>query len=273
MKLEEIATSAENSRIRAEMWGDFVGWDNRRRGENGFLLKQLKENNAHKVLDVALGDGADAIYLLQQGIDVWANEFDFAFRDKAVENAQKHGFKLDPTDLDWRELSKAYQPETFDAIICMGNSLTCLEGKEGQLEALREFYRILRPGGVMVVDERNYQKILDNREDALAGKLHSSGKYLYTGTEKVHAKFLKITDSVIIIEYKHANGNVAYYKGHPFKKGDLMEMIKGAGFDVVQQYSDYEPREDHEADFFNTFASKKLEIVLLVGLVLGYGRD
>lgn len=39
--LAEIANSSENSRIRAEIWGDFVGWDNRRRGENGFLVSQL----------------------------------------------------------------------------------------------------------------------------------------------------------------------------------------------------------------------------------------
>lgn len=51
--MAEIANSAENSRIRAEIWGDFVGWDNRRRGENGFLVNQLKEHMSRRILDVA----------------------------------------------------------------------------------------------------------------------------------------------------------------------------------------------------------------------------
>lgn len=58
-EIEKFAENAENSRIRAELWGDFVGWDNRRRGENGFLLNQLKEHTARRILDVALGDGAE----------------------------------------------------------------------------------------------------------------------------------------------------------------------------------------------------------------------
>jgi hypothetical protein len=28
-----------------EMWGDFIDWQARRKGENGFLANTLKENN------------------------------------------------------------------------------------------------------------------------------------------------------------------------------------------------------------------------------------
>lgn len=42
-ELAKYADSEENAKTRAEIWGDFVGWDNRRRGENGFLINQLKK--------------------------------------------------------------------------------------------------------------------------------------------------------------------------------------------------------------------------------------
>lgn len=145
--LEEIANSAENSRIRAEIWGDFVDWEGRRGGENGWLLNQLKEHGVKKVLDVALGDGVDTVYLLQQGFDVSCNEFDDAFRAKAIENAKKFGFFINPTSLDWRELDKEYEENSFDAVICLGNSLTCIFGRENQLKTLGQFQRILKPGG------------------------------------------------------------------------------------------------------------------------------
>lgn len=115
--LAEIANSAENSRIRAEIWGDFVNWEGRRKGENGWLVNQLKEHQVKRVLDVALGDGVDTIYLLQQGFDVSCNEVDDAFKTKAIQNAKKFGLEIKPTALDWRKLSEAYPENSLDAVI------------------------------------------------------------------------------------------------------------------------------------------------------------
>lgn len=250
-ELSKIAESEENSRIRAEIWGDFVGWDKRRRGENGFLINQLYEHRAKKVFDVALGDGVDTIYLLQRGFEVSANELDDAFRQKAVENAQRAGLTIAPTTLDWRRLSEEYASDSHDAIICFGNSLTCLMGRGNQLEALHQFRRVLKPRGVLLIDERNYQKILGNREEALAGRLHSPGKYIYTGTEKVGAKFAAISDGLIIIEYTHKeSGQKAYYNVYPFGRGKLLELLQQAGFSKVEQFSDYEPGANPDADFY-----------------------
>jgi len=250
-KLIKYVESEENSKIRAEIWGDFVGWDNRRRGENGFLLKQLNKHQVKKVLDVALGDGVDAIHLLQNGLDVSSNEIDDAFREKAIENAKKSGFNINPTSLDWRELSKTYPENSFDAAICMGNSLTCLFGRENQVQALNEFRTLLKEEGILLIDERNYQKILDTKEKALKGELHSSGNYLYTGTNKVKSSFKNITNNYILIEYVHLEKDKkAYYKVYPFRKGNMQELLIEAGFSRVEQYSDCEMGENPDADFY-----------------------
>lgn len=250
-EIKKFADSAKNSQIRAQIWGDFVGWDNRRRGEDGWLLNQLKDHGSKKVLDVALGDGVDTIYLLQQGFEVSCNEFDSAFREKAIENAKNQNFVIKPTNLDWRSLQEKYEKRSFDAVICFGNSLTCLDGRVNQLAAIRQFYQILLPGGVLLIDERNYQRILDNREAALAGTLHSSGKYLYTGTSKVRARFVDISSRGILIEYNHLSKHkIAYYIVYPFKKGELLGLLKDAGFSHIIQFSDYEEGDNPDADFY-----------------------
>lgn len=250
--LEALATSEENSRTRAEIWGDFVNWEGRRQGENGFLLNQLKEHDVKKVLDVALGDGVDTIYLLQQGFDVSSNEVDSAFRQTATQNAQRLGFNIQPTALDWRKLTDGYGAGSFDAIISFGNSFTCLHGRDNHLKALSEFRNLLKPGGLLIIDERNYQRILDNREAALSGELHSTGKYLYTGTDKIAARFLEITNDGVTLEYANKeNGKKAYYwKLYPFKKGELRELLQETGFSNIHQLSDYREGDDSEADFY-----------------------
>lgn len=103
----------------------------------------------------------------------------------------------------------------------------------------------------MLVDERNYQRVLDNREAALSGALHSIGKYLYTGTNRVKARFVEVRDDLILIEYSHLEtGKRAFYKIYPFRRGELEELLKEAGFTVEKKFSDYEEGDNPNADFY-----------------------
>ena len=52
----------------------------------------------------------------------------------------------------------------FDAVLCLGNSFAHLPDFEGDLmhqrRALRNFKALLKPGGILVIDHRNYDEIL-----------------------------------------------------------------------------------------------------------------
>jgi len=54
--------------------------------------------------------------------------------------------------------------EQFDAVMCLGNSFAHLPDFEGDLlnqrRALRNFKALLKPGGILVIDHRNYDEIL-----------------------------------------------------------------------------------------------------------------
>lgn len=94
-------------------------------------------------------------------------------------------------------------------------------------------------------------------EAALSGTLHSAGKYLYTGTNKVRARFLEITDGLILIEYVHQeNGKEAYYKVYPLKRGELEGLIREAGFSRIEKFSDYEVGDNPDADFYQYICVK-----------------
>ncbi len=60
---------------------------------------------------------------------------------------------------------KEYKGEAgFDAIICMGNSFAHLPDFTGdqhdQRLAIANFHDLLKPGGILVIDHRNYDYIL-----------------------------------------------------------------------------------------------------------------
>ncbi len=245
-----------HSKNLVEMWGDFIDWNRRRKGENGFLKKTLLENNSKKIFDAGLGDGCDSIYLLKEGFDVLSNELDFGFIRKAHENARKENVKLDVVSFNWLELDRHLQENSFDAVLCTGNSITYLFTEQEQLNALRQFRRLLNENGLLIVDERNYQYFLDKKNEILKGKFNYSGKYVYSG-DNVHAYPVEITDKKVIMEYFDSiNGNKAHLDLYPFKRNELFNLLKKAGFKNIKQFSDYKKWFNSKADFY-TYVCRK----------------
>lgn len=252
-----IILKNNNSKNLVEMWGGLIDWEKRRKGENGFLVNQLRKHNVQKIFDAALGDGCDSVYLIQQGFDVMSNEIDKIFLAKALQNAKANDIKLKISSLDWRELDKKLESESFDAVIILGNSLTYLFAEEAQSKALEQFYRILKKGGILIIDERNYQNILDNRKEILKGNFNYSGKYIYCG-EKVHGRPIEISDVRVKFEYTDEGTNKkAHLIMYPWKRGELKNLLQKIGFASIEQYSDYELGENPNADFYQYVCTKQ----------------
>ncbi len=237
-----------NSPLLVGIWGDFIDWRRRRLGENGFLEKTLAGHGCKRVLDASLGDGCDSIHLIKQGFEVTSNEIDSLFIERALLNAKKANVNLSVTCFDWRELDEKFERDSFDAVLLLGNSLTYLFRRNDRLRALKAFKNVLRKGGVLLIDERNYEYMLKNRAQILAGKFKYSGKFVYCGS-KVHGRPVEIRDNKVVMKYEHENGKTAFLTLYPFKKGELKGLLKEASFGKIMQYSDYHPGYSSNADF------------------------
>src|SRR3989338_5438870 len=137
-------------------WTEFIDWKKREKGENGFFGKLLREHGCQRVFDSALGDGYDSISLLKKGFSVVSNEVDPNYWKEAKRNAKRQGVELDLTPgYDWRDMPKELDGK-FDAVVCLGNSLTYLHEKDDQLKSVIKFRNLVRKGGIVVIDSRNY---------------------------------------------------------------------------------------------------------------------
>jgi SAM-dependent methyltransferase len=47
----------------------------------------------------------------------------------------------------------------YDAVLCVGNSLTHAEGRRGRIAALTAMQRVLRPGGLLFLTSRNWERV------------------------------------------------------------------------------------------------------------------
>ena len=60
--------------------------------------------------------------------------------------------------------SSTFDHPSFDAVICLGNSFAHLQDVDGrtanQRRAVSNFLQLVRPGGILVIDHRNYDEII-----------------------------------------------------------------------------------------------------------------
>ena len=244
------------SKELVDMWGDYIDWEKRREGENGFLLQQIRKESEF-ILDAALGDGADSIYLNQHFSKVYSNEVEEEFIKKARENSEKNKVNLHIREYDWKDFNIKFTRESFGTVLCLGNSFSSLLSKEDQQKTLDNFLYILQKNGRLIIDERNYQYILDKKDDILEKDIFKySGKYVYCG-DKITSKPVEITDNRVKMEYSNKKGSKKEYLDYyPFKKNELIDLLKETGFQDIQQYSDYEKGYNPKADYYQYVCQK-----------------
>lgn len=243
------------SKTFVKLFCKFNDWDRRRQGERGAFLMELQRAGCRKVLDASMGDGCDSIYLLENGFKVVSNEVDPLFIKEAKENARWKKVKLSVVSFDWRELDKAYSPNSFDAVCLLGNSLTYLFKKADRVRAVSAFKNILKPEGILIIDERNYGYILSERKDILKGNFRYSYNNVYCGRD-VKTCPVKISDEKVVMKYENKAGETAFLSLYPFKPWEMTQLLCEAGFRLVSKFSDWKSSYHSEADFYQYVARK-----------------
>jgi glycine/sarcosine N-methyltransferase len=152
----------------------FVNWEARLAHELPFFDGLFEAEGIHRVLDAACGTGHHAIALARRGYQVVGADLSEAMVDQARENAAAAG--VDVTFAvaglgDLRSLGA-----TFDAAICLGNSLPHLLTEQSLAGALDDFAAVLRLGGLLVIQNRNFDRVWAERERFMAPQTYRDGQ-------------------------------------------------------------------------------------------------
>ena len=232
-----------------EKWDELIDWDARARSEGSFYIDHLKQRGARKVLDVATGTGFHSVRLIEAGFDVVSADGSAQMLFKAFENARRRGHVLRTTQADWRMLNRDIHGR-FDAVVCLGNSFTHLFDENDRRKALAEFYAALTHDGVLILDQRNYDTILD---DGYSSK-HT---YNYCGDE-VSVKPEHVDDGLARFKYGFPDGSTYHLNMYPLRKAYSQRLLREVGFQTVETYGDFqETHREEEPDFFVHVAEKR----------------
>ena len=231
-----------------DKWDQLIDWERRAEGEGDFFIRHLKERNAQSVLDVATGSGFHSVRLLEAGFDVVSADGSPQMLYKAFANARRRGHVLRAVQADWRFLNRDVHGE-FDAIICLGNSFTHMFNEKDRRKALAEFYAMLKHDGVLILDQRNYDLILDQG-------FSSKHIYYYCG-EDVVAEPEFVDEGLARFRYSFSDGSAYHLNMFPLRKEYTARLMYEVGFQHIDTYGDFqETYRDSEPDFFIHVAEK-----------------
>ncbi len=232
-----------------EKWDDLIDWGARAKGEGEFFIEELKKRKKHKILDVATGTGYHTVMLLNKGFDVWSADGSPNMLAKAFENGKKHGYILKTIQADWRWLNRTISGR-YDAIICLGNSFTHLFSETDRRKALAEYYSALKYNGILIIDHRNYDSILDNG-------FSSKHTFYYVG-ENVKAEPDHVDEGLARFKYEFSDRSEYYLNMFPLRKDYLVNLMQEVGFQDIETYGDFqETYKSDEPDFFIHIAHKE----------------
>uniref|UniRef100_A0A452G7B5 Glycine N-methyltransferase n=1 Tax=Capra hircus TaxID=9925 RepID=A0A452G7B5_CAPHI len=156
----------------ARVWQLYIGDTSSRTAEyKAWLLGLLRQHGCQRVLDVACGTGVDSIMLVEEGFNVTSVDAS----DKMLKYALKERWnrRHDPAFDKWGTwvqpgaLTSLYPGLLYQlwwgAVFLKGGNHCHFPEKGDQSEhrlALRNIASMVRSGGVLVIDHRNYDHIL-----------------------------------------------------------------------------------------------------------------
>ncbi|OXA59005.1 glycine N-methyltransferase [Folsomia candida] len=212
----------------AKLWEIYVGDKNSRTDlYKHFLINLLREKKCRNIIDVACGTGIDSVMLVEEGFNVtsvdasdkmlkyalrtrWNRRKEPAFDKWVIEEAN---WLTLPQDLDASGILSERSnnanvgdyvvKDGFDVAIALGNSFAHLPDFIGdqrdQRQAIANFAKVLKPGGMLIIDHRNYDYILDY------GKTRSTNIYYNSQcVSNIHTSVLwkESKPSLVTLDYE-----------------------------------------------------------------------
>ncbi|WP_372892247.1 methyltransferase domain-containing protein [Rhodosalinus sp.] len=231
-----------------EKWDELIDWRGRAESEGQFFIDILRARGKETVLDVAAGTGFHSVRLTEAGFNVTTADGSAAMVAKAFENGQARGLILKTVQADWRWLNRDIQGK-YDAIICLGNSFTHLHEEHDRRRALAEFYAALKHDGILILDQRNYDAMLDHG-------FTTKHKFYYCG-DRVTAEPEHVDEGLCRMKYSFPDGSDYTLNMCPIRKNYVRRLLTEAGFARVRTYGDFqETYAEDEPDFFIHVAEK-----------------
>ncbi len=203
-------------------------------------IKELAGKPPKKLLDIACGTGVYSIELAREGYEVWATDVDTEMVRRAEKSASDKNISIKTLVSDMLNLDK-HMDEKFHCVFCIGNSIVHLGSKEAILAAVLQMKERLSPGGSLLLQIINFDRIFQKGITSLPTIVN----------ENVGLEFQRnyVSDPInglihfdTILTIKDGNREDRYENRvdlFPVLSSDFREILDCAGFESISFYGGF----------------------------------
>jgi len=204
----------------------------------GIINEKYLKGRPGRILDIGCAAGKLSAGLTGFKHDVTAIDLDEKMIEVANAKYAQKGPYIKFMCVNMLEIADVFAPDSFDAAVCLGNTIVHLDGPGRILEFFAALNRILKPGAVFVAQILNYDRILSQKIDKLALIENDDIRFeryydldlLKNGGKLSFITKLTVKGTGAVIE-----NEVPLY---PAVKQEIAAALNAAGFKGINFYSD-----------------------------------
>jgi SAM-dependent methyltransferase len=218
----------------------FVNWPARLAHELPFLEHLFQSRGVRRVLDSACGTGQHAIALARRGYDVQGADLSAPMVEQARRNAEGADVGVPFVVAGLGHLAALGQ--VFEAVLCLGNSLPHLLTPSAEAGALADFASVLRPGGSLVIQNRNFDRVWATRERFIEPQSYrgADGEWLFLRFYDFHEETLTFNMARLRRTDAGWTQDVEATELRPIFRDGLAVSLATAGFRDLAFYGGYD---------------------------------
>jgi glycine/sarcosine N-methyltransferase len=220
----------------------FVNWQARLSVELPFIIEKLHDANARTVLDVATGTGMHAIALAQCGFIASGADISQGMIARAHSNAKSARVEVHFEITGFGALEQVFGHHVFDALLCLGNSLPHLLTLSALSEALLDFAACLRPAGMLLLQNRNFDAILNKHDRWMEPQSYSQGdsEWIFQRFYDFDPDGLLTFNMITLKRMKQGSWSqqITNSRLRPILKDELVSFLNTAGYHEQHLFGD-----------------------------------
>jgi len=202
--------------------------------EHHEILKDLSPNS--KILDASCGNGIQSTALAKKGYNITACDISEVMIALTKKYAMAHDVTYPAKTIGWHELPGHFD-QSFDLVFCWGNSISHSLNEEEMIKTFKSFYSVIKSGGSLVVETRNWDQLIKNKTRFETLKLRSYNNKNYIPFYIWNLKDFNVPANVEIVftELKNNNETKLYdfkLDFTPFRHEELINRLMRVGFTI-----------------------------------------
>ncbi|MBA7481004.1 MAG: methyltransferase domain-containing protein [Spirochaeta sp.] len=203
-----------------------------------FISRRVKAHSS--ILDLACGTGNYSLSMANLGCQVTGIDLDERMIDSARAKVRDQQCRFEVGDM--RRLREVCAEDEYDLVLCIGNSLAHLTGKQDIIRLLGDCLAILKQGGKLIVQIVNFDRLLSNRTKNLPEIVRDTVGITFIRRYEYSAGPDNLINFVSELKIKRGNKEESLINSIPLlplKSGELKSMVEGAGFGEIDLFGDF----------------------------------